>query len=328
MHALYAAYFVREEDVTRDDVIAAALAAAEIPADVIAAALAAADTDRIKDDLRARTDQAVALGIFGAPAMVVHRDAGAPVLLWGQDRLHWLEATLAGWAPDDGAPPITPWADGVAPARPLDTAPAVDFWFDYSSPFAYLGATQIAGIAAASGAALRFRPMLLGALFKDLGTPDVPLFRFPEAKRSYYARDIGRWARWWGVPFVFPRQFPMRTVAPLRLTLLAGDAAPPLIARIFTAYWAEGQDISDPAVLRVLTAESGLDPALVDRLGEPEVKQALIDETAAARQAGVFGAPTTIVHDARGPQAFWGQDRLELATAAMRGWRSPAEGVP
>jgi 2-hydroxychromene-2-carboxylate isomerase len=327
MHAIYAAYWQAGLDVTDDAVIAAALTGAGLPADEVAAALAAADGEAAKDELRRRTDEAVSHGIFGAPAMRVLCDGAAPVLLWGQDRLHFLEAVLAGWTPDDAPPPITPRADGVPPAPPHAEPPAVDFWFDFSSPFAYLGATQIAGIARAAGAALRWRPMLLGALFKDIGTPDVPLFRMPEAKRAYVGRELHRWAHWWKVPFAFPRQFPMRTVTALRLVLLAGDAGAPLIARIFAAYWAEGRDISDAAVLRALCDETGVDPALVERTGEPAVKQALIDETAAARAAGVFGAPTAIVHDPRGPMLFWGQDRLELVDAALRGWR-PASELP
>lgn len=333
MHALYAAYWEAGLDVTDDAVISAALTGAGIPADEVAAALAAADGDAAKDDLRRRTDEAVSHGIFGAPAMRVLRDDAAPVLLWGQDRLHFLEAVLAGWNPDD-APYAGPSTSLGAIGSPDDPervpkgrveGRALDFWFDFSSPFAYLGATQIAGIAAAAGATLRWRPMLLGALFKDIGTPDVPLFRMPEAKRAYYGRDLNRWAHWWNVPFRFPRQFPMRTVTALRLVLLAGDAGAALVARVFAAYWAEGRDISDAAVLRALCEETGVDPALVDRTGEPAVKQALIDETAAARAAGVFGAPTAVVHDPRGPMLFWGQDRLDLVDAALRGWRPAAE---
>ncbi|MBZ0231239.1 MAG: 2-hydroxychromene-2-carboxylate isomerase, partial [Deltaproteobacteria bacterium] len=222
--------------------------------------------------------------------------------------------------------PITPAADGRAPAPALAQPPPVDFWFDYSSPFAYLASTQIGELAARAGATagLRWRPMLLGALFRDIGTPDVPLFAMPDAKRTYVSREIGRWAKWWGVPFRFPSRFPMRTVAPLRLTLLAGEAAAPRLAeRIFRAYWVEDQDIADAAVLRALAADAGVDPALVDRTNEPGVKQALVDATRAAREAGVFGAPTCVVHGPGGPHLFWGQDRLELVDAALRGWTPP-----
>ncbi len=329
MHAIYAAYWERGEDVTSDDVITAALIGAGLRDADVAAARAAADGDAVKDELRRRTDQAVAHGIFGAPAMVVHRDGAAPVLLWGQDRLHWLEAVLAGWDPDTDAPSIRTAADGRPAAPPLATPPAVDFWFDFSSPFAYLGATQIGAIAAAAGATLRWRPMLLGALFKEIGTPDVPLFTMPAAKRTYIGRELGRWANWWGVPFRFPSRFPMRTIAPLRLTSCAGDAAAALVDRIFAAYWVEDRDISDARVLRELAVDVGLDPALVDRTGDPAVKQALVDATSAARTAGVFGAPTCVVHAPAGPLVFWGQDRLELVDAALRGWRPAREtGTP
>ncbi len=325
IHALYAAYWQRGDDLTSDDAIGRALAGAGIEAAEIAAARAHADGDAAREELHRRTDQAVAHGIFGAPAMVIHRDDAAPILLWGQDRLHWLAAVLAGWDPDTERPPITPRADGHAPAPALPSPPLVDFWFDYSSPFAYLGATQIASVAAAAGATVRWRPMLLGGLFKDLGTPDVPLFAMPEAKRVYLSREMNRWAHWWGVPFRFPGRFPIRTVAPLRLTLLAGGAAPALAARIFAAAWVEDRDIADPTVLRTLAADAGVDPMLVDRTGEPGVKQALVDATAAARAAGVFGAPTCVVHDPGGPLLFWGQDRLELVDAALRGWRPSRE---
>ncbi|MBK9031774.1 MAG: 2-hydroxychromene-2-carboxylate isomerase [Myxococcales bacterium] len=320
MHALYAAYWVDGVDVTDAAALGGALTGAGLDADVVAAALIAADSDARKDELRARTDRAVALGIFGAPAMVVRRGDAPPILLWGQDRLHWLTAVLDGWAPDGGPPPRQVPADPASAAPPAAAAPALDFWFDYSSPFAYLGATQIERVAAAAGATVRYRPMLLGALFRELGTADVPLLQMPEPKRRYVARELDRWARWWGVDFRFSSRFPLRTVAPLRLTLLAGDRTPALVARLFRAAWVEDRDVGGADELRALAAEVGLDPALVDRTSEPAVKQALIASTAAATAAGVFGAPTTIVHSAAGPLAFWGQDRLDLVAAALRGW--------
>ncbi len=43
-----------------------------------------------KDDLRERTEQAVALGIFGVPAFRVGDE-----IWWGQDRMHFVERALA-----------------------------------------------------------------------------------------------------------------------------------------------------------------------------------------------------------------------------------------
>lgn len=321
MHAIYAAYWQRGADVTDDALVASALREAGLSDDAIARAQAGADDDAIKDELRRRTDAAVAHGIFGAPAMVVQRDGAAPILLWGQDRVHWLAAVLAGWDPDGGAPPVRPSADGTTLPAPLATPPTLDFWFDFSSPFAYLGSTQIEAVAAAAGAVVRYRPLLLGALFKDLGTVDVPLFKMPQAKQRYVGLELARWARWYGVDFRFTSRFPMRTVTALRLVLLAGDRAPALIARLFRALWVEDRDLASDVELRAQLAAVGLDPALIDRTSEPAVKQALVDSTAAARGAGVFGVPTAIVD---GRFAFWGQDRLDLLAAALRGWQPVA----
>ena len=57
--------------------------------------LAAIATPAAKDDLRRRTDEAIALGIFGAPAFVVD---GAR-LYWGQDRMEFVERDLASARP-------------------------------------------------------------------------------------------------------------------------------------------------------------------------------------------------------------------------------------
>jgi 2-hydroxychromene-2-carboxylate isomerase len=189
------------------------------------------------------------------------------------------------------------------------------FYYDFSSPFAYLGATQVERIAREQGARVRWRPILLGALFKQLGTPDVPLNDFPAAKRAYMFRDLMHWAAHWGVPFQWPTRFPMRTVAPLRLALAveaAGGDIAALSLALFRAYWVDDRDISDPAVLR----EFG-DVAAIET---PAIKDALRAATDEAIAAGVHGVPSFV---ARG-QLFWGQDRLELVSRTLGGWDPPA----
>lgn len=283
IHAIYRAYWRDNLDITRPEVLR----------DILGDIAAIDRAEEQKDELRRRTDAAVALGVFGAPTFFVHVGGRPPVMLWGQDRLHWLEAVLRAWRPDDEAP-----AERIPAVPPLGPKP-VDLWFDFSSPFAYLASTQAERVAS-----VRWRPLLLGGLFKSIGTVDVPLFAMPEVKRRYIMGELGRWSRWWGVPFQWPKKFPMRTVDALRVVLAADEHdRPALIHRLFAAAWVDGEDLGDEAVLRRIAGDG-----LVDRTKEPAVKQALIASTAEAQGLGVFGVPTFTVGD----QLLWGQDRLDL----------------
>jgi 2-hydroxychromene-2-carboxylate isomerase len=318
IEAIYAAYWQRAEDITQDAVIAAALRGAGVSDDDITAALAGADAR--KDELRARTDEAIALGIFGAPAWVIRRDR--PILIWGQDRMDWVSAVLAGWDPEAGPPPGGPRPFQLA--QPFRAARTLDVYIDVASPFAYLGLTQLPALAKATGATPRVHPVLLGALFRDIGQVDVPMFAMPAAKQRYVASEMQRWARWWGVPFDMPRRFPQRTVTAQRLLVLAGDDPNRQVRlgiALGRAMWADQRDLEDADTLRGVLADCGLPREWVERTKEPEVKQRLVDETAAARAAGVFGVPTWIVDG----HLFWGQDRLELVMRALGGWK-PATG--
>ncbi|MEO7330077.1 MAG: 2-hydroxychromene-2-carboxylate isomerase [Minicystis sp.] len=197
------------------------------------------------------------------------------------------------------------------------------FFFDFSSPFAYLASTQIEALAQRNGATLHYRPMLLGALFKAVGTPDVPLFTMPEAKRRHAGLDMYRWADHYGVPLRFPTRFPMNTVKPLRMILqLPDEQKAALIAAIYQAYWAEDRDIADDAELASIATAAGLDgPALVAGTREEAVKSRLKAATEEAVRLGLFGAPGFLVGDL----LFWGQDRLVFVEKALQGWRPRGE---
>jgi 2-hydroxychromene-2-carboxylate isomerase len=322
IEALFAAYWQRGDDVTAPAVIARALAAAGVPDDAIAAAAGRADDPAIKDELRQRTEEAISLGIFGAPAWVM-RDHGEVLLIWGQDRMPWVEAMLAGWrlaGPPPGGPrPFAPH-ERAAPGT------TVDVYFDVSSPFAYLGLTQLPGLAA-MGVRPRLVPILLGALFRDIHQANVPWFAMAPPKQRYYGLEMQRWASWWGVPFEQPRKFPQRTVTAQRLCLLAAADGFETGLRVATALgramWAEQRDLEDPEQLLAVLGALGLDDraaAWMAQTQDPAIKAQLADNTAAARAAGVFGVPTFVVD---GKHLFWGQDRLELVARALAGWTLP-----
>jgi len=194
----------------------------------------------------------------------------------------------------------------------------LDFYFDYSSPFGYLASTAVAEVAERHDAELVYKPFLLGALFKAIGTPMVPIAEMPETKRRYYRKDMERWAAHRGVEIRWPSRFPLRTIKPLRMTLLAGDAErPALIDSLMRACWVEDRDPDDDAVLAECAERAGADTALVSATRSDEAKKALRATTDEALARSVPGVPTFIVDD----QLFWGQDRLDFVERALDGWR-------
>lgn len=299
--ALFGAYFRDGQDLEDPKVVAGALDGAGLDG---AAAVDAAGTQAMKDELRHRTDEAVALGIFGAPTCVVGGE-----LFWGQDRLDFVRhaVTREPWPPP--------------PEHLVRSSATLSFYFDFSSPYAYLASTQVRALAARTGATLVYRPILLGALFKSIGTPNVPLFAMSTPKQSYMAHELDRWSKRWGVPFVFSSRFPIQTVRPLRLVSSVPEAQrADLVDALFRAAWVRDRDLGDEAVLRDALGEAGCDAdAALAASTSDEAKSVLREATASAEALGVCGVPSFLVvpAGASAGDLYWGQDRLGLVEDAL-----------
>jgi 2-hydroxychromene-2-carboxylate isomerase len=198
-------------------------------------------------------------------------------------------------------------------------ANAIDFYFDFSSPYGYLASTAIDALAARHGRTVRWRPFLIGALYKQLGY--MPLEQ--PGKRAYLLHDVPRSARLMGVALSFPASFPQALIAPARAVYWIADQDPAkagAFARAaFRAYWADGRKLADPAVVAEIAADQGFAAdAVLAALNDPAVKDRLKAETDAAIEAGVFGSPFIVVDG----EKFWGSDRLDQVAKwlATGGW--------
>lgn len=186
---------------------------------------------------------------------------------------------------------------------------AIDFYFDFSSPYGYFAATKIDALAAKYGRATIWRPILLGAIFKVTG--QQPLTTIP-MKGSYAQHDLTRSSRWFGVPFKMPGKFPIATTAACRAFYWLNDrdpaAARTLAQALYRAYFAEDRDISNPEVTVNVAAKLGHDKeAVTQAINDAAVKERLKSEVDAAIERGVFGSPYIIVDG----EPFWGSDRLD-----------------
>jgi 2-hydroxychromene-2-carboxylate isomerase len=192
-------------------------------------------------------------------------------------------------------------------------ATELEFFFDYGSPFSYLADTQLKGLAERTGALVVYRPMLLGGVFKETGNASPIAI---EAKRKYAMNDLQRWANHYGVPAPGNPHFPINTIRLMR-GAIAAERAGVFAAyhrAIFDAFWREGLNLGDAAVVRGTLQRAGLNAERVAAMSEePAVKDGLRVATEAAVARGAFGAPTFFV----GEQMFWGNDRLIFVEHAL-----------
>ncbi|HAE45971.1 MAG: 2-hydroxychromene-2-carboxylate isomerase [Tistrella sp.] len=199
------------------------------------------------------------------------------------------------------------------------TAP-IEFWFDFSSAYAYFASHEIEALAARHGRQVIWRPYMLGVAFKATGMRGLsgtPL------KGDYARNDWRRISRETGIPFTLPPGHPIVALPASRAFywIEARDpAAAVAFARdAFHAYYVEQADMTDPAVVAGVAARRGLDAEeVLAGMADPAIKEKVktISEEGVAR--GVFGSPFVLVDD----EPFWGWDRLAMVDRwlARGGW--------
>ena len=193
----------------------------------------------------------------------------------------------------------------------------LEFFFDYGSPWSYYAFTQVPKVAAAAGAEVLYRPMLLGGVFKATGNQSPAEINVP-AKRAYSRLEFQRYAALYGIPFAHNPHFPINTMTLMRRAAWAEIEGRllPYSTAVFQAMWVEPCNLGDAAVLAPVLKQAGIDPvAFQSAIERADVKQRLRQTTDEAVRRGVFGAPTFFVGD----DMFFGQDRLDFAARALRG---------
>jgi 2-hydroxychromene-2-carboxylate isomerase len=198
-------------------------------------------------------------------------------------------------------------------------APVLDFWFDFASTYSYPAALRIRALATDAGVDIRFRPFMLGPIFKAQGWSTSPFNLYPVKGRNMW-RDLERICADLSLPFHHPEPFPQNSLLAARVALVGlserwGEA---FCIAVYRAQFAEGRRIDDTGtVAEILTRlEVAAAPALAAAQADDN-KVRLRVQTEEAQQLGLFGAPTFRTADG---ELFWGNDRLERALVwAKRG---------
>ncbi len=199
------------------------------------------------------------------------------------------------------------------------STPAIDWYFDFISPYAYLQWQRLRR--EAPTLALRPRPVLFAGLlahWEHKGPVEIP------SKRAWtYAHCL--WvARRHDLPMRLPSAHPFNPLPLLRLAIALG-ATDDVVDRLFAYVWRDGFLPSDEGAWQDL-----LDEFLIERsdINADAIKQELHANCEQAIAAGVFGVPTAVVDG----QLFWGVDATDMLLAYVAGdaffgteaWRSAA----
>jgi 2-hydroxychromene-2-carboxylate isomerase len=200
----------------------------------------------------------------------------------------------------------------------------IEFFFDCSSPWTYLGFHNIQPLAAELGVTIRWRPILVGGIFNSVNQSVYASRENPvPAKQAYQLKDMQDWARHSGLTIKNPPTvFPVNSVKAMRGCILLQPQGKlvPFAQALFEAYWRDDRDISNDAVLAEASEHAGVSAAaFFAGIARQEIKDQLKANTDELIRRGGFGSPTMFVN---GDDMYFGNDRLLLVReASLRGGR-------
>lgn len=188
----------------------------------------------------------------------------------------------------------------------------IEFWFDFLSPFGYLGSIQIEKLAAEHGRDVVWRPTLLGVMVMNVmklpAVPATPL------KGPYSGRERNRLFGYFGVT-LNPHGDGNLPPLPAIRTFTWLNMRDPALAKefgqaLYRAHWSEATDVTTPEAVAAFAHERfGLAQSdVIAAIDDPAVKDALKASVGAALETGVFGVPTFVIDGER----FWGNERLPM----------------
>lgn len=203
--------------------------------------------------------------------------------------------------------------------------PALEFFFDLSSPWTYLAFCNVQAVVRGTGAAIRYRPILVGGVFNAVNPAVYAARENPDDRRMQQAfRVLHDWAEWSGVPLKFPsRWHPARSVLAMRAAAALEEDQPALerFAReAFAAYFQREENLDDSAVLQAAAELAGLDgEAVLAAAATDPVKARLRTNTEELISRGGFGSPSMFA----GGKLFFGNDQLPVVEQELRRVRRP-----
>ena len=165
----------------------------------------------------------------------------------------------------------------------------IEFYFDFSSPYAYIGYKEIKRFEKKNSLKIKYMPVFLGGLHNSAGiTPAA----FNKLKSKYMLEDTKLICEKKNISFNFNSYFPIKTVNFMRGVIIARD-----------------EDFEKIYIEKILKNIDLNPETFLTKAADQKIKDKLRKLTDDALKKGIFGAPTFFVNK----KMFWGQDRLSYA---------------
>ncbi|KAJ8112252.1 hypothetical protein OPT61_g5339 [Boeremia exigua] len=347
---LFAAYWAENQDITDSDVLLDIAKQSGIASASFLDKHSFANPEA-REELEAATAETIERGAFGVPGFWIPDARWTDVngttsvgrFFWGQDRMHFVEATLLSlrgngrWSDVPGLATLMPRCVPYSMSK-ITRKVKLEFWYDFSSPWAFLGYTQLARLRRTFDENLEIvmKPFLLGILFREIGAPNMPMLAVSATKAAWTRQDHADWTAYWNavnvseggidrpIDFNWADVFPIRTPTVLRVAIVEPSTVP------FLSCWEQNANMSDEKVLVNVLDKSGYNGSdLVARANAPAIKAKLRENTAAAKAHGICGVPTyRVLQQDTGGQwkphggLVWGQDETNIVEDLIAGWDS------
>jgi predicted DsbA family dithiol-disulfide isomerase len=211
---------------------------------------------------------------------------------------------------------------------------AIDVISDVVCPWCFIGKRRLEKAVAAANLPLRirWRPFQLDATIppegKDRQAYLAAKFGSPERIRQLQANVASAGATE-GIAFAFDRiEVSPNTLDAHRLIRWSAESGnqDAVVEALFRAYFLDGRNIGDCAVLADIAAENGMGrDRVAARLASAEDRETVEAEIAAAQRIGVTGVPTFILANRYGLVGAQPAEEISRAIAAISAER---EGVP
>ncbi len=187
---------------------------------------------------------------------------------------------------------------------------AIAFYFDFTSPYAYLAHFRLPEIASRQGCTIDYVPIDLKAAKLAIGNDGPPNVQLP-IKMRYIFSDLMRWAERYGAPFNVGKDASFASERANIGALYAKERgqAGEYVTAVWKASFGLGGSLGSDDLLRGVASELGWEPdALLAFIDSPEARETWDTANKEAQARGVFGVPTMIVDN----KMWWGNDRLDF----------------